>query len=77
MFPEFQIRDDLIKMVSENLTNNADYSESSSFQIEHHEGNDENSYIMFDEYVTNLTLNGNISNEDFEFSQRRNAYFKN
>lgn len=77
MLHYFDIIDDLVNMINDDITTNADCSRSWSFQIVHHEGNNTTSPMMFDVSVqTNWTLFKNISNADFEFLQKINAYFK-
>lgn len=75
--PDFEVHDDSITITIEDLRDNADCSARTRFQIEQHEGKDTTSPIIWDASVqTNLKLNSNNSNGDFETLQMVNAYFK-
>lgn len=75
-FLDFNFKDNLIKVGEEELKTNADFSATTSFQIEHHEGCDTISAVMCELSVqVNLTLDRNLNDEDLEFLKTMKTFF--
>lgn len=71
---DFDVYRDVIMMAKEDLTNNSDCMASTSFQIEHPEGSNTTSTLMWNVLVmANLTLDRNLSDAIFLILKTINA----